>query len=79
MDYSQKEYNAVRIAHASMGTVAWVIIFPIGAIVMSLSRSRFAIWIHAIIQLFGLAVFTCNVGMGIWMALVVSLDPTRRL
>lgn len=72
MDEDRVKYNQIKTAHASSGTVAWVILFPIGAIVMAVSRSRAAIWIHAAIQLFGLALFTTNVGEGIWMALTVS-------
>ena len=61
-------YDNIKTAHASLGSAAWVFIFPLGAIIMALVRHP-RVWIfHAGLQIVGLIAITVGSAMGIWMA-----------
>ena len=77
-------YDKVKIAHAALGSVVWVIFFPLGAILVRLLKSPYAVRIHYLNQLFAFTIFVAVVGMGIWMArttdqvrMLLSPDPRR--
>lgn len=55
------------MAHAIMAAVAFIFIFPIGAILVRVASFAGLHWVHAAIQVFGLLLFTAAVGCGIWM------------
>ncbi|KIW53563.1 hypothetical protein PV05_09123 [Exophiala xenobiotica] len=61
-------YKTVRIVHAVLAASAFLIFFPVGGIIMRVSRHPNAIWIHAAVQTFGYVVFVTAAGLGIWMA-----------
>ena len=63
-------YDAVVEAHGILGALAYVIFLPLGVILLRLVPGRHTIWIHVAVQMFALALITCNAGMGIWMGLV---------
>lgn len=61
-------YDSIKTAHASLGSAAWVFIFPLGTIVIALVRHP-RVWIfHAGLQIVGLLAITVGSAMGIWMA-----------
>jgi hypothetical protein len=61
-------YNQVKIAHAVLGILAWVIFFPLGAILVRLLRPPYAVRVHGTIQIFAYSLLIAGAGMGIWMA-----------
>lgn len=61
-------YPDVRYAHASLGCLAWVIIFPAAAIIVRVAKFRGVIWWHAGLQAFAYSLFVVNVGTGIWLS-----------
>jgi len=63
-------YNQIRTAHAVLGSLAWVIFFPLGAIIIRFLSSPHAWLIHAFINVFAWAMFIVAAGLGIWMSLV---------
>lgn len=62
-------FEKVTEAHGILGSLAWVIFLPLGAIVVRLLKSPNTWLIHGAIQLFGLVLFVVNFGQGIWMAM----------
>lgn len=73
----KKEHRLV-ITHGVTGALAWVIFFPLGAILLRLLKGKTSFWLHAGIQTFSVALFTVTVGTGI--AIIhgdqVSLHPS---
>jgi len=61
-------YTKVVMAHAVLGILAWVIFFPLGAVLVRLIKSPAAARIHGYVQVFALVLFIAGAGMGIWMA-----------
>lgn len=61
-----------KVAHAAIGSTAWVFVFPVGAIVMRLAKSSKTWLVHASIQMLGLALITAGAGNGIYVALVTD-------
>jgi hypothetical protein len=66
-DDTPSNFDMVKEGHAIILPIAWVILFPLGAVIMRLSPRM--INIHIAIQLFALMLTTVGVGMGIWMAM----------
>lgn len=59
----------VAIAHGVLAAVAWVILFPFGAISMRLLSFSGLVWFHAAIQIFAYLVFVAAFGLGIYLGL----------
>ncbi|KAF1990177.1 hypothetical protein K402DRAFT_325745, partial [Aulographum hederae CBS 113979] len=62
----------IRLIHGVLASLAFVILFPTGGIIIRVVPSRAAIWIHALCQILAYIVYTVSFGMGIW--LVKTLD-----
>jgi hypothetical protein len=58
----------VIIAHGVLASLAFVLLFPIGSILIRLGSFRGAWLIHGLFQLFAYLVYTAAVGIGIWLA-----------
>lgn len=56
------------VAHAILASLAWVIFFPLGSILMRLLSGKVAFRVHAYIQLFGILLYVAGVGTGIWIS-----------
>ncbi|KAM0720651.1 hypothetical protein Q7P37_004788 [Cladosporium fusiforme] len=65
---SQAAKNNYIRAHGSLAAIAFVFIFPLGAILIRLASFRLLAWTHGGLQIFGYALFTAAAGLGIWMA-----------
>lgn len=61
-----------KVAHAVLGSLAWVIIFPAGAIAMRFAKGPKAWLVHSSIQAIGLAIVTAGAGNGIYLAKVTD-------
>ncbi|KAK3627544.1 hypothetical protein LTR56_019128 [Elasticomyces elasticus] len=55
-------------AHGAMASIAFVAIFPSGAILVRLASLPGLAWIHGGLQVFGYVVFVAAAGLGIFMA-----------
>lgn len=63
-----RNYKTFRIVHAALAASAFLIFFPVGGIIMRVSRHPNAVWVHAAVQSLGYVVFMIASGFGIWMA-----------
>lgn len=61
-------------AHGALASIAFVGIFPIGAILVRLASMPGLAWIHGGLQLLGYALFIAAAGLGIYMADVQDLS-----
>lgn len=59
----------VLIAHGVMAALAFVIVFPTGGILIRVANFSGLVWIHAVIQMLGYALWIPAFGMGLWMAI----------
>jgi hypothetical protein len=55
-------------AHGALASIAFVAIFPIGAILIRLTSFHGLLWTHASLQIFGYVVFIAAAGLGIFIA-----------
>lgn len=58
----------VLVAHGVLAALAFVVIFPTGAISIRLMNFPGLVWFHAILQGLGYLLFVVAFGMGIWLA-----------
>lgn len=68
----------VRATHGILGAIAMIVLFPGGAILMRVLPGRFAVWMHAVMEIISLAVLIAAVGMGIHLVEEVK-DMGRNL
>lgn len=64
MQAQPADYDAVTEAHGVTGSLAFVIIWPLGAILIRLLSFKGSVWIHAATQALGLLLFIVNFGTG---------------
>lgn len=55
-------------AHGAVASIAFVAIFPIGAMLIRLVSFKGLVWIHAGLQIFGYVIFIAAAGIGIFVA-----------
>ena len=70
-DPSQSFINSrqqILIAHGVLASLAFVILFPVGSILIRLGSFRGAWLIHGLFQIFTYLVYIAAVGIGIWIA-----------
>lgn len=66
--FGQKNVNHVIVIHAVLAALAWVIVMPIGAILLRLNiQSPIILKLHAACQIIGYIVYFVAAGMGIWI------------
>lgn len=64
-------FEVIRNVHGALATFAWLILFPIGALIIrfsGLQPTAYIVWLHAKLQMAAYVVFIAAAGMGIWMA-----------
>lgn len=77
-DSPPPSFDAVRYAHATMLSIAFVIFFPLGAIGLHVLRMKNLVWYHAGWMVFLFMMVLAGLGMGVWMAVVSDqLDRTH--
>ncbi|KAH6698973.1 hypothetical protein BKA61DRAFT_530202 [Leptodontidium sp. MPI-SDFR-AT-0119] len=67
---SQTTFNNVRMAHAILGPIAFVIFYPLGAIAMRVLSFKSLVYMHAGWMLFTYLMVLACMGMGVWMAVL---------
>lgn len=66
---TQSQYAS---AHGALASLAFVAVFPIGALLVRLSHLNNLPWIHGTIQIFGYILFLAAAGLGIYIATASS-------
>lgn len=74
-DYVPKGYSKIRVAHAVLMSVVFLIVFPVGGIIQRLMRDESLVMVHAFLQMIGFWIVMIAGGMGIWMG--VQIDQVR--
>jgi len=59
----------IHYAHGIIMSVAFVILFPLGAIIIRTLHHPKTLWIHAAIQVFSWIAVLSGMGLGLWLAL----------
>ena len=57
-------YHKIVETHGITGSLAWVLIFPLGAVLIRVLSLKSTVWIHAAVQTLGLGLFIINIGQG---------------
>ena len=65
---STDEQDTYRSAHGALAAVAFLVIFPLGAMLVRLANFSGLAWTHGGLQVFGLVLFVAAAGLGIYMA-----------
>ncbi|KAI4959927.1 hypothetical protein J4E86_001545 [Alternaria arbusti] len=69
---SPSKKRTMLIAHGVLASLAFVILFPSGAIAIRLASFPGIVWLHAGFQILAYMVYIAAFGMGIWLALPIS-------
>lgn len=70
-DFVPEQYNTVRVIHAALMSMVFLLLFPFGGIIIRALHIPYVvkdIYIHAGIQMVAFWIFIAAAGMGIWMA-----------
>lgn len=59
--------------HGIVASVVFVVLFPLGSILMRILPGRLALWVHGIFQVLTLMVYIAAVGLGIYLARMVQI------
>jgi hypothetical protein len=65
--FNRHQARYVRYAHGILAGLAFVILFPIGAIAIRIIPGRFALFIHAGFQLIAYLIYMVAFGLGVWL------------
>jgi hypothetical protein len=65
--------QAMLIAHGVLASLAFVILFPAGAIAIRLASFPGVVWLHAAFQVFAYLVYIAGFGLGVYMATQMNL------
>ena len=74
------DYDVVRMAHAIIAPIAFVLFFPFGAIAIRIMSFRNLVWLHAGWMVFTYIVVLASMGMGVWIAVATDqIDTTHSI
>ncbi|KAJ8064405.1 hypothetical protein OCU04_006747 [Sclerotinia nivalis] len=62
------DYTKMLIAHGVLGSLAFVILFPSGAIAIRICNFRNLLWLHAGWMVGAYMIVLASLGMGVWLA-----------
>ncbi|KAK4541735.1 hypothetical protein LTR36_007444 [Oleoguttula mirabilis] len=65
---SQSKQQQILVAHGALAALAFVALFPIGAILIRLANFTGSIWVHAALQLVAYLFYIVAFGLGVYMA-----------
>ncbi|KAI9820422.1 MAG: hypothetical protein M1832_003755 [Thelocarpon impressellum] len=65
------ERRNFKIAHGTITALAFVIVFPLGGILVRLLQTPAVVRVHAGVQLFGYSLAIVGLGLGVWLGLNV--------
>jgi hypothetical protein len=73
LEFDVDKATNYRTVHGILAAMAFVILFPVGAMTMRLVPGRAALWLHAITQVVSYIIFIAAVGLGIWLVQEVRI------
>jgi len=68
--YTVAERRNILEAHAVVGSLAWVFIIPLGAILFKVLKTPRLFWIHTAVQTLGMCLAIANFGLGLFIAII---------
>jgi hypothetical protein len=77
--YDGLTYNNVILAHGIVYAIAFVLVFPAGALLLRLFPSRNLVWYHTAVQIVGIIFMFAGFGLGCWLCAQYSpvSNPNR--
>jgi hypothetical protein len=70
--------KTMLIAHGVLASLAFVILFPAGAIAIRLASFPGVVWLHAAFQVFAYLIYVAAFGIGVYMANEMDLVSVPR-
>jgi hypothetical protein len=70
--------KTMLIAHGVLASLAFVILFPAGAIAIRLASFPGVVWLHAAFQVFAYLIYVAAFGIGVYMANEMNLVSLPR-
>lgn len=71
------QFTSLRAAHGVLASIALALLFPVGAIIIRLLPSKWAVAIHAAFQATAYLLFTVAFGIGIYIARSVNFGSFK--
>ena len=65
---SADEQDTYRTAHGALASLAFIVVFPLGAMLVRLASFGGLVWTHGGLQILGFVIFAAAAGLGIYMA-----------
>ena len=78
IDASNTSVNRAIVAHGIIMAFTFVIVFPLGALLLRFLSIRKLIWIHAVVQLFGYLLSLTGLAIGIYIGMVPTFQVHYR-
>ena len=75
----KQKAHRVLIAHGVIMSLAWVVVFPLGAIIIRLFSFSNLVWVHAGIQAVGYMMAIAGLGLGAWVGTAVEEYEVSRI
>lgn len=60
-------FNRGRIAHGVLMSLAVIVFFPLGGVLIRILKNPSTVKIHVALQIIGLAVLIAGFGLGLWV------------
>ncbi|KAL2068391.1 hypothetical protein VTL71DRAFT_16489 [Oculimacula yallundae] len=70
---ASEKINRVRMAHAIIASIAFVIFYPLGAMAIRILSFKGLVWMHAGWMIFTYLLVLAAMGMGVWLAVTIKL------
>ena len=67
---SEQLRTNAHIAHGTVMSVAIVLFFPLGGMIMKLFKFPRLVWIHAAVQMVGMLILITGFALGIWLSIL---------
>lgn len=71
--FDSEKADRIRNVHGILGALAFVILFPVGSVLMRVLPGRLALWAHALFQVASYGVYIASAGLGIYLVQEVQL------
>ena len=66
--------NRAIIAHGTIMAFTFVIVFPLGALLIRFASVKGLVWVHAAVQCFGYILAFTGLGLGVYIAIVPTFQ-----
>ena len=73
-DGNEDTAQRATTAHGAIMGLTFVIVFPLGAVIIRLCSIKALVWVHAMVQIFGYILALAGLGLGIFIAIVPSFQ-----